>query len=118
MNDMRPGTLARAGTSRPIDLLRDPVITPLLGGAQPVGQKLGVARRALRKFIHFFSYHLILKRNRSTTVRVAGLRLTVRPTVFHPGYFLTSAFFAEFIGTLDLAGKRVVDVGTGSGILG
>jgi release factor glutamine methyltransferase len=49
--------------------------------------------------------------------RVAGLRLMVPPTVFHPRYFLTSEFFAEFISDIDLVGKRVADVGTGSGIL-
>ena len=49
--------------------------------------------------------------------RTAGFRLVVRPTVFHPRYFLTSKFFAHFIGNLDLTGKRVADVGTGSGIL-
>jgi release factor glutamine methyltransferase len=43
--------------------------------------------------------------------------LLVRPTVFHPRYFVTSAFFARFIGQLDLSGKRVADVGTGTGIL-
>jgi SAM-dependent methyltransferase len=48
---------------------------------------------------------------------VAGFRLTVRPTVFHPRYFLTSEFFANFLSDIDLAGKRVADVGTGSGIL-
>ena len=37
--------------------------------------------------------------------------------MFHPRVFLTSEFFAGFIGKLDLAGKRVADVGTGSGIL-
>ena len=49
--------------------------------------------------------------------RAAGFRLTVRPTVFHPRYFITSEFFASFIGRLDLSGRRVVDIGTGSGIL-
>ena len=49
--------------------------------------------------------------------RVAGFHLTVRPTVFHPRYFLTSEFFANFLASLDLTGKRVADVGTGSGIL-
>jgi release factor glutamine methyltransferase len=49
--------------------------------------------------------------------RVAGFRLTVRPTVFHPRYFLTSEFFANFLSDIDLTGKRVADVGTGSGIL-
>jgi methylase of polypeptide subunit release factors len=63
------------------------------------------------------SYHLILKRERTTVARAAGFRLTVRPTVFHPAYFLTSEFFAGFIGRQDWTGKRVADVGTGSGIL-
>jgi ribosomal protein L11 methylase PrmA len=34
--------------------------------------------------------------------------------VFHPRWFITSEFFASFISRL---GKRVADVGTGSGIL-
>jgi len=50
--------------------------------------------------------------------RAAGFRLIVRPTVFHPRYFITSEFFASFISRQDLNGKRVADVGTGSGILG
>ena len=78
---------------------------------------LGRSKQLLRKAIHFLSYHFILKRRRTTVARVAGFRLTVRPTVFHPRYFLTSKFFANFLAGLDLNGKRVADVGTGSGIL-
>lgn len=74
-------------------------------------------RRALRTTIHRLSYHFILKRERTTVTRAAGFRLTVRPTVFHPAYFLTSSFFASFIKRQDWTGKRVADVGTGSGIL-
>src|SRR5215831_7936759 len=74
-------------------------------------------RRLLRCSIHFFSYNFILKRRTTRVTRAAGFRLIVRPTVFHPRYFITSEFFASYIGRLDLSGKRVVDVGTGSGIL-
>ena len=75
------------------------------------------SRRRLRSTIHFLSYHLVLKRRTTRCTRAGGFRLTVGPSVFHPRYFLTSEFFASFIGGLDLSGKRVADVGTGSGIL-
>src|SRR5213596_265531 len=74
-------------------------------------------RRLLHNAIHFFSYHLILKRRSTRVTRAAGFRLIVRPTVFHPRCFITSEFFASFIDRLDLSGMRVADVGTGSGIL-
>lgn len=77
----------------------------------------GHLRRVLRGAIHFLSYHFFLKSRRTTVARAAGFRLAVPPTVFHPRIFLTSEFFAAFIGQLDLTGQRVADVGTGSGIL-
>src|SRR6266704_2925414 len=77
----------------------------------------GPWRRGLRRTIHFFSYNFILKRRSTRVTRAAGFRLMVRPTVFHPRYFITSELFASFIGRLDLSGKQVVDVGSGSGIL-
>jgi methylase of polypeptide subunit release factors len=76
-----------------------------------------IGRRLLRAFIHFFAYHLILARRDTREARAAGFRLVVRPTVFHPRFFLTSEFFAKFIDRLDLAGKRVAEIGTGSGVL-
>jgi release factor glutamine methyltransferase len=84
-------------------------------GRRPVAQSRW--HRRLRAAIHFFSYHLVLNRHRTRTTRAAGFRLSVGPTVFHPRYFLTSEFFASVIDRLDLKGKRVADVGTGSGIL-
>lgn len=81
------------------------------------GTPQGLGRRMLRGTIHFLAYHFILKQAGATATRAAGFRLKVRPTVFHPRYFITSQFFASFIGSLDLDGKRVADIGTGSGIL-
>ena len=77
----------------------------------------GPFRRLLRSFIHFFSYHAILSRRSIRTIRAARFNLRVRPTVFHPRFFLSSEYFAEFLDGLDLSGKKVADIGTGSGIL-
>jgi release factor glutamine methyltransferase len=77
----------------------------------------GVARTLFRNVVHFFSFHFIINRNRTTTTKVAGLTLTVGPGVFHPKVFITSRFFAEHLQAQDFRGLRVVEVGTGSGIL-
>jgi release factor glutamine methyltransferase len=80
-------------------------------------QRRGPFRRFLRNTIHFFSYHFVLRRRSTWHTKVARMRLSVRPTVFHPRYFISSERFANFISGLDLRGKRVIDVGTGTGIL-
>lgn len=77
----------------------------------------GPLRRFFRSTVHYLSWNFILKSRSTRTVKASGFRLTVRPTVFHPKLFLTSEFFAKFLGTMDLRGKRCVDIGTGSGIL-
>lgn len=77
----------------------------------------GAGRRLFRRVVHFFCYNFLLRRRRTTVTRAAGFRLRVRPTVFHPRFFITSEFFASFIDELELRGKRVLDIGTGSGIL-
>jgi release factor glutamine methyltransferase len=77
----------------------------------------GAGRRLFRRVVHFFCYTFLLRRSRATVTQAAGFRLLVRPTVFHPRLFVTSEFFAGFIGEFDLRGKRVLDIGTGSGIL-
>jgi release factor glutamine methyltransferase len=80
-------------------------------------QAHGSFRKLLRQSIHFFSYHLILSRRKTRSTRAAGFRLKVYPTVFHPRFFISSECFAKFIDGLDLKGKSVADVGSGSGIL-
>jgi release factor glutamine methyltransferase len=99
-------------------------ITPAeMIGARPTrgldrrGSPQGLLRRLMRGFIFLFSYHVVLSRKSIRTVKAGGFRLTVRPTVFHPRFFVSSERFAAFIDGLDLRGKRVIDVGTGTGIL-
>lgn len=61
-------------------------------------------------------YYTLLKRPGVRVAHVAGFQLAIRPTVYDPRYYRAPAFFAEFISGLDLSGKRVADVCTGSGI--
>ena len=73
-----------------------------------------------------FFRHLILPFYRAWALRYirrervfsyAGLRLRVPPGVFHPGVFFSTPVFLEFLQSVDLQGKNVLDVGTGSGAL-
>jgi release factor glutamine methyltransferase len=68
------------------------------------------------RFLHFIGYYLLLKRVDTRVARIAKFELTIRPTVYDPRFYRAPAFFSDFIGRLDLAGKRVADVGTGSGL--
>lgn len=49
--------------------------------------------------------------------KFSGFTFTVRPTVFNPRDFISSKIFAAYINTLDLAGKNILDMGAGSGIV-
>jgi HemK-related putative methylase len=49
--------------------------------------------------------------------KISGFTFTVRPTVFNPRDFISSEIFAAYIKTLDLTGKYVLDMGSGSGIV-
>jgi release factor glutamine methyltransferase len=57
-------------------------------------------------------------RDREMVTSIDGIQLEVPPTVFHPRFFGSSRIFADYLQTLDLAGKRFLDLGTGSGVIG
>ena len=44
--------------------------------------------------------------------------LRIAPTVFHPKFFGSSLILARFVESLNLKGRRFLDMGTGSGIIG
>jgi release factor glutamine methyltransferase len=68
------------------------------------------AMRLVKPFLQFY-----LKKDRKFVY--GDLKLTIKKSVFHPGFFFSSLYFARFIETLPLAQKKVCDVGAGSGIL-
>lgn len=81
-------------------------------------------QRPLRKFansiivgvLHVIGYYVLLKRPGSRVARFAGFELTIGPTVYDPRYYRAPSYFVAFINGLDLSGKTVADLGTGSGI--
>lgn len=47
----------------------------------------------------------------------AGVTVTVPPGVFHPGLFFSTPVFIDFLQNVDFQEKKVLDIGTGSGLL-
>ena len=46
-----------------------------------------------------------------------GLELVINPGVFHPGMYLSTQYFLEFIGKLELKGRSALELGAGSGLI-
>jgi release factor glutamine methyltransferase len=81
-------------------------------------QKLKVFKLLRRKIYSWFAKPVIswyLRKERPYTYK--NLVLRVPPGVFHPGFFFSSEFMARFIDRLDLRGRKLLEVGAGSGLL-
>ena len=54
--------------------------------------------------------------------QLRGRTLLTDPEVFHPVYFLSTPLFldylSDYLSTIAVAGKRLLDMGTGSGVVG
>ena len=55
--------------------------------------------------------------SRTRPFRYKDIRILVRPTVFYPGLTFSTGLLLNFIETLDLHGKTLLELGAGSGIL-
>ena len=75
--------------------------------------------RLLRRVVHAGVYHLLVRPaiRETDVVSMMGFRMTIPPTVFHPKFYLSSRFFAEYLMREDLNGKEVLEMGSGSGLL-
>lgn len=77
-----------------------------------------MVKRFLRNIYFRAVYNLFIKRkiNQTVTETLGGFKFKVYPSVFNPKDFISTPLFAEFIKSLgSLEGKRILDMGTGSG---
>src|SRR4051812_5504896 len=81
--------------------------TPLTARTTPES----LPQRLLRHLVHYLTHRFVLTRRKTVESYAAGFRFTVPPTVFHPSVFKTGEYFAEFIGGLDLHGRKVAGRG-------
>jgi HemK-related putative methylase len=87
--------------------------------ASRLDRRTGLAARLARRAFRW-RYRLLhaQRHGRPDLARVQGLDVLVLPGVFHPEFFFASAFFARYLAERGMAaGARVLDMGTGSGIL-
>ncbi len=75
--------------------------------------------KVLRRIYFFLAFNLYAKQKISKTdiIKLLGFSIEIPPTVFHPSLYFSSKFLGEFLLTLDLTGKHVLDMGCGSGML-
>jgi methylase of polypeptide subunit release factors len=77
------------------------------------------ARRFCRRVAHFFYRPYALRRiRRPSKALLQGRALLTHPEVFHPVCFHSTRLLIDFLRTLDLSGRRFLDMGTGSGSIG
>lgn len=89
----------------------------LMGGKRSPLRRF--VRRAGKSWLSWKYRHFSPDTSRSGQARVAGLTLLLEPTVFNPSLHFTSRFLAEYLRKEGVVAKsdRVLDVGTGSGLL-
>ena len=76
------------------------------------------ARRFCRRLFHRVYHPYAMRQLAKPLTRLRGRTLLTDPEVFHPVYFLSTPVFLDYLSTVVVAGKRVLDMGTGSGTIG
>ena len=70
---------------------------------------------AVSRILQPLTRRLILQR--TTHARLDGLALTVAPGVFPPTIFASTKMMARHVAALPLAGRRLLEIGTGAGAI-
>jgi release factor glutamine methyltransferase len=77
------------------------------------------ARKVFRMLLNIPYRRYVLRRIATESeVRLFGMRLKTHPEVFNPLYFHSTEILINKASELPLVGKRILDVGTGSGAVG
>ncbi len=74
----------------------------------------GGIRRIIQPVL-WLGYRRYLQKSRWYTYK--GLHINVQPSVFHPGMLFSTKILLQYILQLDLKGKKVLELGAGSGML-
>src|ERR1044071_5362693 len=70
----------------------------------------GILHRTWKPYVQWY-----LKSPR--TYRWGDIRIVVEPEVFHPGFFFSTALLLRYLGRVPLHEKKVIEVGSGSGLM-
>lgn len=76
----------------------------------------------MRKILKKIAFPILNKWYQAKTKKVSkyskhGLNLEIQPGVFHPGVFLSTNIFIDFLKTRELSQKKVLELGAGSGMI-
>ena len=76
-----------------------------------------LVKAARRLAFRIWSLRVRASLNRADSCRLFDFDLIIEPGVLHPRHFASSTLLAAWLSRLDLRGRIVADVGTGSGLL-
>lgn len=74
-------------------------------------------RKSLRLFHPFLRRLVRYYLRKPRKYRFENLTLIIYPSVFHPGLFYSTQYLISFISQLNLTGKRLLELGAGSGLI-
>ena len=78
---------------------------------------MGITKFTLKKIQPLLKWGFDYYLSKPRKYKFKGLNLQVYPSVFHPGFFYSTKIFINFLNTINLKGKTVLELGCGSGMI-
>lgn len=76
-----------------------------------------IQRKSLKLFHPLLKRIVKLYLSKPRNYKYENIEVRVLPGVFHPGLFFSTKVFVEYLKTLEIKGKSVLELGAGSGLL-